>query len=75
MSHDLNCKHYWIPNGGRGGEPEFRENRQLSASPLMYARCDICGARTWFTKEQWNAIPTTSEQYFERVKADLKKEG
>ena len=74
MPYDPDCKHYWIPNGSRGGEPKFRKNRQLSASPLLYARCNICHARTWFTEEQWNAIPATSEQYLERIKADLKKE-
>ena len=73
MAHDPNCKHYWIPNS-RGGEPEFRLNSHLSFSPIMSAKCDICNARTWFTKEQWDAIPTTSEGYFERIKANLKKE-
>lgn len=54
------CAHYWIPNGGRGGEPEFRPNRQMSAFPLMHVKCSLCGDRTWFTEAQWQAIPATA---------------
>ncbi len=53
------CAHYWIPNGGAGGEPEFRANRQMSPDPLMHVKCSLCGDRTWFTQEQWQAIPAT----------------
>lgn len=54
------CKHYWIPNSGRGGEPEFKPNTQMSQEPLMHVKCEKCGARTWFTATQWWAIPATN---------------
>lgn len=54
-----NCDHYWIPNSGQGGEPEFRPNRQMSREPLMHVMCSRCKCRTWFTEKQWNAIPAT----------------
>lgn len=62
MARDANpetCAHYWIPNSGQGGEPDFRLNRMMSANPLMHVMCDLCGTRTWFTREQWAAIPVT----------------
>lgn len=40
-----------------GGEPEFRPAPQMSAAPLMHVKCQKCGDRTWFTEEQWWAIP------------------
>lgn len=51
------CDHYWMPNSGRGGEPEYRPNRQMSHELLMHVRCSQCGARTWFTEKQWHDIP------------------
>lgn len=51
------CAHYWIPNSGRGGEPVFKRNRQLATEPVMHVRCARCGARSWFTREAWHAIP------------------
>lgn len=54
------CDHYWIPNSGRGGEPEFRPNRQMSTEPLMHVMCETCKCRTWFTEKQWWAIPATN---------------
>lgn len=51
------CEHYWIPNSGRGGDPEFRQNRQMSHEPLMHVQCGKCKCRTWFTEKQWWAIP------------------
>lgn len=53
------CNHYWIPNSGQGGEPEFRPNRQMSREPLMHVMCGRCGCRTWFTEKRWKAIPAT----------------
>lgn len=56
-----NCAHYWIPNSGRGGEPQFKVNRQLSNKPTMHVKCSLCGARTWFTEAQYLAIPASEE--------------
>jgi hypothetical protein len=53
------CNHYWIPNSGKGGEPDFRLNRQMGSEPIMHVMCSLCGARTWFTAKQWQAIPAT----------------
>ncbi|MGP1675945.1 MAG: hypothetical protein ACTS6J_02175 [Burkholderiales bacterium] len=47
------CAHKWIANSGRGGEPDFRMNRQMSPEPLMHVMCKQCSARTWVTAEQW----------------------
>jgi hypothetical protein len=55
----INCAHYWIQNSGRGGEPEFRPNRQMSPYPTMHVACSKCGTRTWFTEKQWLALPAT----------------
>lgn len=49
------CKHIWVANSGRGGEPDFRLNRQMSNEPLMHVKCSICGDRTWLTEAQWLA--------------------
>lgn len=54
------CPHYWIPNSGLGGDPEFRLNRQMSTEPLMHVMCEKCKCRTWLTEKQWNAIPATN---------------
>jgi hypothetical protein len=51
------CDHYWIANSGRGGEPDFRPNRQMSPEPTMHVTCGRCKSRTWFTEKQWKAIP------------------
>jgi hypothetical protein len=53
------CAHYWIPNSGQGGVPDFRVNRQMSPAPIMHVRCSECGARTWFTEKQWREISAT----------------
>lgn len=47
------CDHIWLANSGKGGEPEFRLNRQLSSEPLMHVLCAECNARTWLTEAQW----------------------
>ncbi len=54
-------EHVWVANSGHGGEPVYRPNRQMSADPLMHVRCDDCGARTWFTQEQWESIPDVDD--------------
>lgn len=56
VSDDTCAGHIWIANSGQGGGPEFRLNRMMSAKPLMHVRCDVCGCRTWFTEEQWEAL-------------------
>jgi len=50
------CSHVWISNSGKGGHPEFRQNRQMSSEALMHVLCEECGARTWFTKDQWDNL-------------------
>ena len=50
------CVHNWIPNGGRGGVPVFKQNRQMSAEQIMYVQCRKCEERVWFTREQWEKI-------------------
>lgn len=55
------CSHYWIPNSGKGGEPEFRLSRQMGTEPVMHVMCSLCDTRTWFTEKQWQAIPATVE--------------
>ena len=47
------CTHEWISNSGRGGDPDFRLNRQMSPEPLMHVMCAKCGTRTWMTRQQW----------------------
>ncbi len=53
----MECHHIWVANSGRGGEPDFRPNRQMSSEPLMHVTCRTCGTRTWFTQKQWLALP------------------
>ena len=56
------CDHYWIPNSGNGGEPEYKLNSTLRLDePVMHVKCSQCGCRTWFTKKQWHSIPVTSQ--------------
>lgn len=50
------CNHVWVSNSGKGGEPEFKVNLQLSTAPLMHVMCEKCGARTWMTEGQWNGF-------------------
>ena len=59
---DLDCEHQWVSNSGVGGEPDFRMSRQMSAVALMHVKCFVCGDRTWFTKQQWEALPYTSTE-------------
>ncbi|MCK5645084.1 MAG: hypothetical protein KAJ19_30065 [Gammaproteobacteria bacterium] len=50
------CDHEWVSNGGKGGPPEFRDNKQMNSRPLMHAMCIKCKDRTWLTKEQWGRL-------------------
>ena len=50
------CDHLWVSNGGDGGIPRFRRNRQLSSEILMPVRCRNCNSRTWFTEQGWNSL-------------------
>jgi hypothetical protein len=62
------CRHVWIANSGRGGEPQFRVNRQIppwvraSSEPLMDVTCRTCGTRSWFTEAQWNTLAAEDEK-------------
>lgn len=47
------CPHYWISNSGRGGDPEFKKNRQMGSTPVMHVKCQRCGDRTWLTSHQF----------------------
>lgn len=53
------CKHVWVSNSGRGGQPEFRPNRMMSPEPLMHVKCSGCNTRTWFTQSQWQQLGKT----------------
>ena len=52
------CDHYWVPNSGRGGEPDYRA--YFPGTLTMHVTCAKCNSRTWFTKEQWHAIPVAA---------------
>lgn len=49
-------RHFWVSNSGRGGDPNFRLNRQMSPRPLMHVCCALTNTRTWVTQEQWVAL-------------------
>jgi hypothetical protein len=51
-----NCTHIWVANSGSGGAPRYRIG--MCADPVMHVMCELCGDRTWFTQEQWAAIPS-----------------
>jgi len=52
------CNHYWeASNYDYYGQPLFRDNKQMSLSPIAYIKCRYCGDRTWVTNEQWMVIP------------------
>lgn len=48
-----NCDHYWIPQG-TADQPDFR---MMNGAERVHATCSKCNTRTWFTREQWRAIP------------------
>lgn len=50
------CEHIWVANSGEGGDPDYRWNRQISLLPIMDVKCEICNAKTWKTREQWEAL-------------------
>ena len=64
-----NIEHSWRPNRKPDGSLDFRMNRQLSNKPILLVRCDMTGARTWFTREQWDDTPDSEraiEDYDDR---------
>ena len=66
---DKNVEYSWRPNRRDDGSLDFRMNRQLSDVPLLTVRCDMTGARTWMTKEQWDDVPDSEraiEDYEDR---------
>ena len=48
------CTHRWSSNSGRGGEPDFRLNRQMATAPIMHVTCIHCGDRTWVDEVIWD---------------------
>ena len=56
------CDHIWQPTGAaENGEPDFRYNSQMSREKTAHVICDGCKARTWMTKEQWDALEKDPE--------------
>lgn len=51
------CEHVWVGNSGKGGAPEWRQNRQMWAGLRMHVKCELCHARTWMSQDQWKALP------------------
>ena len=49
----MECKHRWVANSGRGGEPLFKMNRQMAVGLIMYVKCSKCDARTWLDPKAW----------------------
>jgi hypothetical protein len=67
----LDCAHRWIANSGRGGSPDWRRwNRSI----VMHVACSGCGARTWFTPEQWNRLPRADETRQMRRKRERERD-
>jgi len=74
MSHD-HCNCVWVANGGKGGEPDFRPNRQMWFGVKMYVRCERCGCRTWMSPEAWDALPVEGERLTRRDRRRREREG
>lgn len=53
ISIEKKCDHLWIANSGKGGEPDFKINRQMSPYPLMNVKCEKCNGRTWLSQRAW----------------------
>ena len=51
-----NCKHEWVANTGRGGQPVFR-----GTSQVMHVLCKLCGDRTWMSEWQWGTLSNKEE--------------
>lgn len=62
QEQQLSCAHAWVPNTGRGGEPQFRANRMMGPRPTMHVQCSRCGARTWFTETQWQLLHVSATE-------------
>lgn len=62
-----NCDHMWISNSGKGGVPLFEIEYNMSNVPIMHVKCTKCGARTWFTQQQWRVITCYEETSFKEL--------
>lgn len=56
------CVHQWVSNSGKGGEPDFRANRQAWSGVKMHVRCSECGGRTWLSPDAWEALAEPAER-------------
>ena len=56
------CEHVWVANTKSDGSLDFRMNRQLSGEPLVIVKCELCKARTWMTREQWDTLPNVEDK-------------
>lgn len=57
MSDTDKCEHKWHSFGRWDAPPSFTLNRHMGNEPTAHFTCDRCGARTWFTETQWEAMP------------------
>lgn len=58
MSNPAECAHVWISNSGQGGEPVYRPGPNGPMAPyVVNVRCSLCNARTWLSRERWEALP------------------
>lgn len=61
------CRHAWLPNNGRGGDPEFRVvPDRFEGSEVMPARCRECGVLAWFDRANWEALEAQTENRAQR---------
>lgn len=59
------CRHVWLSNAGRGGEPVFVPRRPSSRrpqTPTMRGECRTCGTREWFTPAEWSSLLPREKQ-------------
>lgn len=64
QKEDGECEHIWVSNFGKGGKPSFKDNGQWGTTPTVHVKCPLCEARTWFTEEQWNGLPSKQKNEF-----------
>lgn len=55
------CRHEWVPNNGKGGEPVCRIYRGWGSEPCLSAQCERCAARTRMSRDEWQAYQSTGE--------------
>jgi len=70
------CMHFWVANSGKGGDPVFKENRQLSEISTMHVKCEKCGARTWISEDDWDkpvSNVTAIQDHFPHLTIPAKK--